>query len=146
MRPSSSGRVLVRTIVSGISVSVIIWCAYTVLPISKLTRRLRVALQSLRLTSEGDDDAPYGYNRGEENQEAEDVDIPEAPEAVQRHQDERQSKGHGAENLAGVRMHSMCMRCWYNPTFASLLISRSRRPTFVSGWLVFMTARVSEPV
>ena len=31
-------------------------------------------------------------------------------------------------------------------TFASLLISRSSKPTFVSGWLVFITARVSEPV
>lgn len=34
----------------------------------------------------------------------------------------------------------------YEPTFASLLISKSNSPTFVSGWLVFMTARVSDPV
>ena len=32
--------VLVRTIVPGISESVMICCAYTVLPMSKLTRRL----------------------------------------------------------------------------------------------------------
>jgi len=31
-------------------------------------------------------------------------------------------------------------------TFASLLISISSKPTLVSGWLVFTTARVSEPV
>lgn len=31
-------------------------------------------------------------------------------------------------------------------TLASRLISRSNRPTFVCGWLVFITARVSGPV
>ena len=34
----------------------------------------------------------------------------------------------------------------YQLTFASLLISISSKPTLVSGWLVFMTAHVSEPV
>lgn len=46
--PNSSGRVLVRTIVLGISESVIICCAYTVLPISKLTRRLEAVSDVLR--------------------------------------------------------------------------------------------------
>ena len=38
--PSSSGNVLVLTIVPGISGSFIIWDAYTVFPISRFTRRL----------------------------------------------------------------------------------------------------------
>lgn len=45
IRPSSSGKVDVRTIVSGISLSCMIWWAYTVLPMSRLTRRLSEAGQ-----------------------------------------------------------------------------------------------------
>ena len=53
MRPSSSGRVLVRTIVSGISLSCMIWCAYTVFPISKFTRKLytRIGMSSTAMGS-----------------------------------------------------------------------------------------------
>ena len=89
IRPNSSGRVLVRTIVLGISLSVMICCAYTVLPISKLTRRLSsiarrhmYEIQSLRY-------APDGYYGREQNEEAENIDVPKPSESVQRHQDQR---------------------------------------------------------
>lgn len=61
IRPSSSGSVLVRTIVLGISVSVMICCAYTVLPISRLTRRLYTC-KCKSIPRENDLHIPDGYN------------------------------------------------------------------------------------
>jgi hypothetical protein len=86
----------VRTIVLGISGSFMIWCAYTVLPMSRLTRKLHLSVperdQSLQKSPNRDDG-------GEKNQETEHVDIPWPTEPVQGNEDNREHERHSTKNL-----------------------------------------------
>ena len=46
---------------------------------------------------------PDGNDRREENQEAENIDVPRTPEAVEGDENEREREGHGAEDLRSVK-------------------------------------------
>lgn len=95
--PSSSGSVLVLTMVLGIALSLIICWAYNVLPISKFTRSLSrvsifrhmIILGDLRNRNDG----------REENEKPKEVDPPRASEPVQSHKNQRQGERHAAQDL-----------------------------------------------
>lgn len=89
MRPSSSGRVLVRTIVSGISGS----CS-----ISETESPFRGMDTVLEKNS-----TPYRNDGREEDEEPKDVNIPHPSEAVMGNEDERKSKCHSTEDLYNIR-------------------------------------------
>jgi hypothetical protein len=118
---------------------------------SRLTRKLSFAVVSI--IHERNDrenrirrDIPDRDNRRKQYEEAEHIDIPQSPEPVQCYEHKRQRKRHRAKNLHVSVINPFLHTGAYELTFASLLISKSSSPTFVSGWLVFMTARVSDPV
>jgi hypothetical protein len=78
--------VLVRTMVFGISGSFMILCAYTVLPMSRFTRRLDGSAKYVLGLFKGEH-LPDGNNRREKDQETENIDIPLSSKAIQCYKD-----------------------------------------------------------
>jgi hypothetical protein len=85
----------------GISGSDIIWEAYTVLPISRFTRRLRKGETKsvIEEDTNGMKDAPDRDDAREQYQEPKHIDIPLPPEAIQSDEDNTQCESHSAKNL-----------------------------------------------
>ena len=88
--PSSSGSVLVLTIVPGISGSFMIWEAYTVFPMSRFTRKLsKSGLSKINVKPERLEREPDWDDRRKQDQKPENIYIPQTTESVESDKHER---------------------------------------------------------